>query len=147
MTKFKFEPDPQADERKRSAFALIKCLLAATDVIPEHRRDLLSIALWKLTEAEGGSKYNARCPSRHALGCTDKAKLRHDHVFQRAKMIADLEKASEEATPDRIDDILERAVGCVVTVEEHKRLTRFDKEYDVGAVSESGNFRYRYSNR
>ncbi len=59
------------------------------------------------------------------MDCTDKAKLRHEHVFQRSKMIADL----EQAAPHEVDKILESAIGCTVTVEEHTRLSEIDKEY------------------
>ena len=131
LMKLKFKPHPQAEERKRSALALIKHLLAAKDspgVLPNHLREPLDVGLWKLTEAEGG-KYNTRFRSQGALNCIDK-KRQHDHVFQRAKMVTALEKAMEKATPDKIDQILTKAVGCVVTVEEHKRLEKFDKKCD-----------------
>jgi hypothetical protein len=82
--------------------------------------------LWKLTEAEGG-KYGTRFKSSGAAGCEDKKKLRHDHVFQRKRMVAALMKAA----PDEVDKILETAVGCIVTVEEHDLLSsKFDKKCD-----------------
>jgi hypothetical protein len=40
-------------------------------------------------------------------------------------MIAALEKA----TPHEVDGILKIAIGCTVTIEEHTRLSKFDKEY------------------
>jgi hypothetical protein len=40
-------------------------------------------------------------------------------------MIAALKKA-----PDKVDDILKSAIGCIVTTEEHALLSRFDKECD-----------------
>src|SRR5438445_2518522 len=109
-----FEPHPESEARKRSAATLIKDLLAdkPPGVLPFHRRQLLTVLLWKLTLAES-TKYNTRFQSARAL--RDKDKLRHDHVFQRSKMIAALEKA----TPDEVDDILKIAVGCTITKEEH----------------------------
>jgi len=120
-----FEPHPESEARKRSAATLIKYLLADKQpgVLPIHRRQLLGILLWKLTEAESFHKHKTRFQSERAL--SDKAQLRHDHVYQRGKMIAALEKA----TPDEVDDILKTAVGCTVTKEEHDRLSKFDEEY------------------
>jgi hypothetical protein len=121
-----FEPHPQSEARKRSAVTLIKYLLAEKkpEVLSAHYRQLLSVLLWKITEAEV-PKYKTRFQSQGALGGSDKAKLRHDHVFQRSKMIAVLEKAA----PDEIDDILKDAIGCTITIEEHTRLSKFDEEY------------------
>ena len=121
-----FTPHPQSETRKRSAVTLIKHLLAKkSEVLPTHRRQLLTILLWKITEAES-TKHKTRFQSWGALGCSDKAKLRHDHVFQRKKMIEKLEKAS----PRQIDKILKKAIGCTVTTEEHVKLSKFDTEYD-----------------
>lgn len=121
-----FEPHPQSEERKRSAAALIKYLVAERkpEVLPSHLRELLSILLWKITEADS-HKYKTRFQTQGAMDCSEKSKLRHEHVFQRSKMIAALEKAA----PQEIDAILEKAVGCTVTIEEHTRLSRFDEEY------------------
>jgi hypothetical protein len=68
------------------------------------------------------------------LGRSDKAKLRHEHVFQRSKMIAALEKAA----PHEIDDILKTAIGCTVTIEEHTRLSKFDEEYGWAPYRKAG---------
>jgi hypothetical protein len=123
-----FKPHPQSEERKRSATTLIKLLLAEKkpEVLVDHYRELLNVLLWKITEAD--SKYKTRFQSQGALECSDKTKLRHEHVFQRAKMIAALEKAA----PHEVDDILKVAVGCTVTVGEHARLSKFDDEYGWG---------------
>jgi hypothetical protein len=121
-----FKPHAQFEERKRSAVTLIKLLLAdkKPEVLSAHYRELLTILLWKITEAES-SKHKTRFQSQGALDSSDKSKLRHDHVFQRSKMIVALEKAA----PQDVDDILNTAVACTVTVEEHDHLSRFDDEY------------------
>jgi len=82
------------------------------------------VLLFKITEADG--KYKTRFRAQTALHCSDKTNLRHDHVFQRAKMIAALEKA----VPRNADAILKRAFGCTVTKKEHTRISKFDKRYD-----------------
>jgi hypothetical protein len=122
-----FKPHLQSEARKLSAITLIKYLLAKKDkpeVLSAHRRELLDVPLWKITEAES-SKYKTRFQSQGALDCGRKAKLRHDHVFQRSKMIAALEKAA----PHEVDDILEIAIGCTVTIGENTHLSEFDEEY------------------
>jgi hypothetical protein len=123
-----FRPHPQSEARKRSAVTLIKYLLAEKkpEVLSIHYRELLKILLWKITEAESFHKHETRFQSQQALKCGDKAKLRHDHVYQRAKMSAALEKAA----PHKVDVILKKACGCTVTTKEHDRLSRFDREYD-----------------
>lgn len=122
-----FKPHPQSERRKRSAIILIKYLLRQKnpDVLAVHRRELLSILLWKITLAES-SKCKARLRTQRAMSSSKKSKLEHDHVFQRARMIAILEKAALQ----EVDCILKNAVGCVVTKEEHARLSHFDKRYD-----------------
>lgn len=124
--KIMFKPHPQSDGRKRSAIILIKYLLRKKnpDVLAVHRRELLSILLWKITLAES-SKCKARLRTQGATSSSKKIKLEHDHVFQRAKMIAALEKAALQ----EVDGILKNAVGCVVTKKEHARLSEFDNKY------------------
>jgi hypothetical protein len=123
-----FKPHPKADERRRSAVALIKYLLAENrpEAWPAHIRELLTILLWKITEAEAMNKRGTRLQSQGARGCTEVANLEHDHVYQRAKMIDALERAA----PHEVDVILKDAIGCTVTVEEHTRLSKVGKEYD-----------------
>jgi hypothetical protein len=122
-----FKPHPQADKRRRSAVTLIKYLLAdkTPQVLPVHRRELLGILLWKVTEAECSNKHRTRFQSQGALDAKGRSKLCHEHVFQRKKMIESLEKAA----PGEVDGILDIAVGCSVTVEEHDLLKLFDDEY------------------
>jgi hypothetical protein len=119
-----FTRHPHADERKKSAAVLVKLLLAnrTSDVLPAHLKRLLSELLWKITEAES-AKYETRYQSQGAI--EGKGRLQHDHVYQRQKMIA----ALLEASPQEVDEILDAAVGCTVTVEEHHRLKAFDHEY------------------
>jgi hypothetical protein len=121
-----FKLHPKADERKRSAFKLIKLLLAenSPEILSEHRRELLDALLWKITEAEA-AKYKTRFQSQSALDQPTKGGLRHEHVFQKEKML-DLLIA---AKPQEIDGILKNAIGCTVTVDEHARLHAFDREY------------------
>ena len=106
-SEYKFRIHERAEARARSAKLLISLLLQETlEIVPEHRRELLNIALWKLTEAEGTHKHRTRFCSEAALS-SPKENLRHDHVFQRAPMVRSLMMSS----PDQIDTILARAVA------------------------------------
>ena len=119
-----FTPHLQAQERTRSAATLIKLLLAnkMPEVLHVHRKELLGILLWKITQAES-TTHKTRLQSQEALKLI--GKLSHDHVYQRVKMIDFLVNAK----PEEVDGILESAVGCTVTRDEHSRLHKFDEEY------------------
>ena len=122
----KFTPHPKADERRESAGHLVKVLLGnrGPKVLASQLRELLTILLWKLTEA-ASSKYKTRYQSRAALDRSPGNNLHHEHVYQRLKMI----DALLEAAPDQIDETLALAVGCTVTQEKASRLLLFDTEY------------------
>jgi hypothetical protein len=105
-----------ADERRRSAIEIACLALEATDLFAEHRNWLLSVAVWKYTEADG--KWNTRHRSRAAVCVDDIGKLNHEHVYSRKWLrLRMLEQ------PDRHRELMALAVGCVVTREEHVRLT------------------------
>lgn len=117
-----FQRHPFAEERRRSAVVLIKTLLEEPGLWPKHRREFLKIALFKLTEAEGVSKYKTRLRSEASLAASFSDRdLRHDHVFQRADMV----EALMQAKPGDVDEIINRAVGCTVTKNEHRLLDQF----------------------
>jgi hypothetical protein len=84
---------------------------------------LIDTMLWKLTETDG--KHNTRYRSDGAMPHSDPRLLHHEHVFPKKKMIDDLQRASSS---DEIDRILATAVGCVVTRDEHTRLSQYDHE-------------------
>ena len=115
----KWHPQPEAQARRNSAIAAIRAILNAKDVIDTHRVELLSVCLWKLTEADG--KYTTRFCSRHARDAGPE-KLAHDHVWQRRALIDKL-----MTHPDDVLQIVENAIGCTVTREEHQRLTSEDR--------------------
>lgn len=123
MTAFKRHKD--ADERIADGHELIRLLLAASGLRAPIRRKYLSLAIWEVTVAEGG-KYGTRFRSTDSL--RPGAKLRHDHVTERRKIVDEL-----LVHPERLEEILGKAVGCVVTKDEHDRLTRISREQpDLG---------------
>jgi hypothetical protein len=84
-------------------------------ILERHKRDIISGLLWKITEANG--KYTTRYRSNAAM--QEGAKLQHDHVFTRKDLTTRI-----IAEPERAREILQDAIACVVTVDEHKRLSR-----------------------
>lgn len=110
-----YVPHPDADGRRTSATRLAQVLVAADGIHPAHRRHALTNTVWWYTEADG--KLKVRYRSAGVLA-DPAAKVHHEHVVPRKtlvdRMIAD---------PDKIPEILASALACLVTVEEHGRLT------------------------
>lgn len=110
-----WQPHIDSERRKASAVRLAELVLAAgDDVTLAHRKEFLSIAIWKYTEADG--KYDTRYRSAASIG-EPVSTLHHEHVFTRKALVAQL---LEE--PERCSEIMATAVGCVILREEHKKL-------------------------
>jgi hypothetical protein len=109
---------------RASAFQLVRQLLTLRDVERRHHHEILSIALWKWTEAPGAKpypKYNIRYVTRGVLAADD-SKINHEHVWPR-KWIIDKLLSRREWPTDELTDFLDtRGVACVVTIEEHASL-------------------------
>ena len=115
-----FEPSPEAEKVILSAKrAIVAILQMNSEVLPDHKRTLISRMLWKITEAHG--KYNTQFCSDGALRNADN--LRHDHVTTRKDLITRLMNA-----PSNYVSILEDAIGCTVTTEDHKKLSALGDE-------------------
>ena len=110
-----------ADSRELSAIRLAQAVLDAEDVVPAHRRELLSIAVWKYTEARAG-KTGLRYRTPAAMDSSQPSKVQHEHVRPRKEIVDDLLDGGAELVPL----VLSTAVSCLVTVEEHARLNSVD---------------------
>ena len=117
-----YRTHPDADERIRSATAAAKAIVRL-DLYPAHKRELLSICIWKITEAAPISKYQTRYRSR-ATESAPESELAHDHVYQRKSLNDAMIK-----NPESVDQVLRTAVACVVTRSEHDALTRISREF------------------
>jgi hypothetical protein len=113
-------PDSRADDIVRSAVSAIRGILPL-DIINEHKRILISRMIWAITEAHG--KYKTRFRSEGVLTVPD-CKIQHEHVFTRKELISEIMN-----NPENCERILENAVACVVTEEEHKALTKVGREH------------------
>ncbi len=102
------------------AYFAIKSLLAL-DLDTKLKRELIDVCIWKITEVDG--KYHTRYRSEGSLHITDRSKLHHEHVVERRDLIDALLD-----NPGSYKSILDTAVGCVVTREEHALLTSLSKK-------------------
>jgi len=131
-----YVPGGSVEERRSSALQLVSQTLAMSGVILVHQREMLSIGLWKWTEAAGVSpnpKYNIRFVSDGARDFGTKVKIQHEHVWTRKWIIDRLLARPGWSETDLTGFLEQYGVACVVTESEHARL---------GAVKEQGWARY-----
>jgi hypothetical protein len=125
-----WQEKPSAAAAKQSALKLAQTIAElGVDVLPAHKKKLLDIVVWIVTEASG--KYNTRYVSGAVYDGGDP--IRHEHVFPRKYLVEQmLEK------PGTILQVLDNAIGCLVTKDEHHLLTNmsagagWDRYYQAG---------------
>lgn len=123
----RYHVTPAVEAARLSALRAVEKLLEPVRGLRvAHRRELLSISLWKWTEAAGvapNSKFNVQYATPAALDHATPAKVNHEHVWPR-KWIIDrlLEPGKTWAEGDLRGFLEEHGVACIVTVEEHARL-------------------------
>ena len=110
-----YRPHPDRDDRLASAIRAAEALVNL-DLYPAHKRELLSICVWKVTEIDG--KQNLRFVSRGAVEASVGESLEHEHVFPRKGMVDEMMGGKPVA------EVLKDAVACLVTKSEHEQLTR-----------------------
>ena len=104
----------------RSAIALVEATLPL-NILESHKRGVIDGMLWSVTEARG--KYTTRFRSTAACNAPTGTKLQHEHVITRKELVTAIMRE-----PHRAGELLSTAVGCVVTVDEHKRLTQVTRQ-------------------
>jgi hypothetical protein len=119
-----FKPHPNGKERLESAKRAIRAIL---DIRSELRREHVNAFLYRglslITMAHAKGKYTLRYQTRKALQAKSKSELRHEHVFERKKL-----REALLNNPEKIDEILGKAIACVVTKDEHRILTDKSRE-------------------
>jgi hypothetical protein len=103
-----------------SATTLVEATLVL-DILDAHKRDVINMVLWKITEARG--KYTTRHRSAGAIAAPKGTKLHHEHVTTRKDLVSAIMNE-----PSRARELLSTAIGCVVTIEEHQRLTEITRK-------------------
>lgn len=104
--------------RIESAKTIINALVSL-DLYSPHQKELISNALWKITEADG--KYKLRYWSEGSLSATQ-SNWHHEHVCERKELVSRL------LNGEMIDDVIQDVIACVVTRDEHKKLTQSMKQ-------------------
>ena len=97
------------NKRIESAIIAIKALLPL-ELYPAHKRELLGVCIWKITEADG--KMKVRYWSEGSIS-NEKAKLQHEHVHERKELIIRL------LNGEAVELVVKDAIACMVTKEEH----------------------------
>jgi hypothetical protein len=111
---------PKEAQIIESAIKAIEGILTLA-ILEQHQRDLINGMLWKITEARG--KYSTRFRSAGAMSAPKGAKLQHEHVVPRKQLVDAIMRE-----PHLARELLTAAVACVVTQEEHRRLTTISRE-------------------
>jgi hypothetical protein len=119
-----FRHRPDSETRIQSALIAIRCILAADDVLPEHKTELLSVCLWKITEAEGMGKYQTRFVSTGSINRPVR-ELAHEHVHERRKLVQKLLDRSVS-----VDELPDYAIACTVSRDEHRLLGSVSEKFD-----------------
>ena len=117
-----YVPSPQAEAVVRSASVLAQGIvgLHGSETLEKHLRELLSVIVWKITEAHG--KHNLRYRS---LGILQKnAYLEpgtpiHEHVHTRLSLAQRMVRGTES-----VEEVLADALACLVTRAEDKLLRK-----------------------
>ena len=112
-----YQPHKDKNARLRSAKLAISSLLKL-DLYPSHKRELLSVCIWKVTEADG--KLNVRYWSQEAVKA-DKKDLRHEHVYERKELIDRL------LNGEPLEQVFSDMVACIVTKDEHLALSKSNR--------------------
>jgi hypothetical protein len=113
-----------AELKFASARELVKLALRETGMLAAHRKHLLKLAQWWVTEADGKWKTRFRSAAVIELAQGDpqspkaQTAINHEHVYGRAELADRMLR-----DPSQVDSILELCEGCIVTVDEHRELT------------------------
>ena len=108
-----YKEHSQKERYLRSIKNNIIALLAA-DSEERHKRDLLDICIWQITEIDG--KYNTRYRSEGAMDKKNWHEVQHEHVYQRKNLIERILNGHD------VSSVIDVAVACLVTKDEHRNL-------------------------
>jgi len=118
----RYIPSPESREIIQSAVALANAVLRHKAILPKHKRKMLKEAAWLVSEADG--KHSTRYRTKRVVELATKdpqsqIKIQHEHVVPRAAIADQL-----FAHPNRVAEILNTVVACIVTQDEHNQLNR-----------------------
>ncbi|MFA6528359.1 MAG: hypothetical protein WCT46_02355 [Candidatus Gracilibacteria bacterium] len=93
--------------------------ICASGGMEKHKKELLSCLIWKTTEASG--KYNTRYVSKGVFN--GGFPVEHEHVFTRKTLVEKMLR-----NPEDIRLVIDEAVACLVTKEEHGSLSKSNRD-------------------
>lgn len=104
-------------KRIQSAITAINAILPL-DLYAAHKRELIDVCIWKITEADG--KHKVKYWSEGALSQPESAvsKPQHEHVYTRKELVSRL------LCGENVEIVVQDAIGCMVTEKEHEILSR-----------------------
>jgi hypothetical protein len=110
-----------------SAKRLAALILQSNELLPAHRLKMLKEVLWLVSEADGkhSTRYRSKEVVRLATNVPDcEVRIQHEHVYPKAVVARRLlaEREVLLASPGELDKVLDQTIGCIVTVDEHKKL-------------------------
>jgi hypothetical protein len=98
-----------------SAIEGIKSVATNDNLLLVHKKELISVLIWKITEANG--KWSTRYRSEGVLDDSE-CKIQHEHVYTRKFLTEQILQ-----NPSNAEHIVQNAIGCLVTEQEHSKLT------------------------
>lgn len=113
-----YKKHEEHDKRIKSAKTIINSLLSL-DIYFLHKKELINVAIWKISEADG--KYKVRYWSEGAL-LSKQNNWHHEHVYTRKELVDRLLSGEE------VDNVIQNIIACVVTRDEHKKLSQSKKQ-------------------
>ena len=118
----RYVPSRESQQIKASAATLAIAVLNHKNILPKHRRKMLKEAVWLVSEADG--KHSVRFRTRKVIELATnepecQLRIQHEHVVPRAAIADQLIKF-----PDRVSEILNTVIACIVTRDEHNQLNR-----------------------
>lgn len=108
---------PDVEARNASVKRAMRSLLDA-DLRPDDLRYLLDMGLWRYTEFDKNRYKFAIRYRTAAVRATELVVIEHEHVVGRRWLLDQIVRE-----PDKLDDILQFAVACIVSKPEHDRLS------------------------
>jgi hypothetical protein len=103
--------------------------LRGCDLPEDSKKRMLNHAIWEITKALGD--FTPEFRSRGVIEGSVGAKIEREHVYKRKRIVADILCKQES-----LESVLSRVIHCVVTKEEHDKLSSVP-------VTEDGWSRYK----
>lgn len=123
-----YRPKKNAAAVIASAKKLSHLILASSELMEAHSIKMLIQVIWLLTEADGkhSTRYRSKEVVRLARETPDSnMRIQHEHVYPKAPVAWEILGRREEflECPTKLNELLDqKAVSCIVTVDEHDDL-------------------------